>query len=66
MLIRRPDDHPDTVRRRLETYAQTATPVIEFYRPRPGFGEVNGLQHADRVNGALHAHMQRVLSPRLP
>jgi adenylate kinase len=65
-LIRRPDDHPDTVRRRLETYAETATPVIEYYRSREGFGEVNGLQHADRVNGAMHAHLQRVLSPRLP
>ncbi len=65
-LIRRPDDHPDTVRRRLETYAETATPVVEYYRERAGFGEVNGLQHADRVNGAMHAHIQRVLSPRLP
>lgn len=65
-LIRRPDDHPDTVRRRLETYAETATPVIDFYRGRPGFGEVNGLQHADRVTAALHAHLQRVSSPRLP
>ena len=65
-LIRRPDDHPDTVRRRLETYAETAMPVIEYYRARSGFGEVNGLQHADRVTAALHAHMQRVMSPRLP
>lgn len=65
-LIRRPDDHPDTVRRRLETYAETAMPMIEYYRRRAGFGEVNGLQHADRVTAALHAHMQRVMSPRLP
>ena len=65
-LVRRPDDHPDTVRRRLDTYAETATPVIEFYRARDGFGEVNGLQHADRVTAALHAHLQRVSSPRLP
>jgi adenylate kinase len=65
-LTRRPDDHPDTVRRRLETYAETAMPVIEYYRPRAAFGEVNGLQHADRVTAALHAHLQRVMSPRLP
>lgn len=65
-LIRRPDDHPDTVRRRLQTYAEAATPLIAFYRSRTGFAEVNGLQHADRVNGALHAHFQRVMSPRLP
>jgi len=65
-LIRRPDDHPDTVRRRLQTYAEAATPVIDYYRGRDGFGDVNGLQHADRVTAALHAHVQRVLSPRLP
>lgn len=65
-LIIRPDDHPDTVRRRLETYAEVATPVIDYYRARSGYGEVNGLQHADRVTAALHAHIQRVLSPRLP
>jgi adenylate kinase len=65
-LTRRPDDHPDTVRRRLQTYAEAATPVIDYYRGRNGFGEVNGLQHADRVTAALHAHIQRVLSPRLP
>ena len=65
-LIRRPDDHPDTVRRRLDTYAETAMPVIEFYRTRDGFAEVNGLQHADRVTAALHAHLQRVSSPRVP
>jgi adenylate kinase len=65
-LVRRPDDHPDTVRRRLETYADMATPLVEYYRHRSGFGEINGLQHADRVTAALHAHIQRVLSPRLP
>jgi adenylate kinase len=65
-LIRRPDDHPETVRRRLETYAEAATPVIDYYRGRDGYGEVNGLQHADRVTAALHAHLQRVMSPRLP
>ena len=58
-LIVRPDDNPDTVRRRLTTYAEAATPVIQFYRPRPTYGEVNGLQHADRVTAALLAHVER-------
>jgi adenylate kinase len=58
-LVIRPDDNPDTVRRRLATYADAATPVIEYYRPRIGFGEVNGLQHADRVTASLLAHIDR-------
>src|SRR3954462_5752043 len=48
-LVRRPDDEPETVRHRLATYAQYATPVIEHYRSRPMFGKVDGVQHADNV-----------------
>jgi adenylate kinase len=59
-LIRRPDDHPDTVRRRLATYAAFATPVIEFYQRRRTFGTIDGLQSPDRVTGALCAHIDRV------
>lgn len=58
-LIVRPDDNPDTVRRRLATYAEVAMPVIQYYKPRPSYGEVNGLQHADKVTAALLAHIER-------
>jgi adenylate kinase len=56
-LVRRPDDDPEIVRRRLATYAEAATPVVEYYRRRPGFLAVNGLQHADRVNEDLIAFL---------
>ena len=56
-LIVRPDDHPDTVRRRLSTYAEFATPVIEYYQDRPGFGTVDGLQSAEKVTAAICAHI---------
>ena len=59
-LVRRPDDHPDTVRRRLSTYAEFATPVIEYYQERSTFGTVDGLQSADRVTAALCAHIDRL------
>ena len=62
-LVRRPDDHPDTVRRRLSTYAEFATPVIEYYQTRATFGTVDGLQSADRVTAALCAHIDRVGKP---
>ncbi|HVD91662.1 MAG TPA: nucleoside monophosphate kinase [Vicinamibacterales bacterium] len=58
-LIRRPDDHPDTVRRRLATYAAFAEPVIEFYRSRAAFGTIDALQSADKVTDALCAHIDR-------
>jgi adenylate kinase len=59
-LIVRPDDHPDTVRRRLSTYAAFATPVIEFYRDRRTFATIDGLQAPHKVTEALCAHIDRV------
>jgi adenylate kinase len=58
-LVRRPDDHPDTVRRRLATYASFASPMIEFYQGRATFGAIDGLQSADKVTAALCAHIDR-------
>lgn len=52
-LVIRPDDHPDTVRRRLETYAEACGPVLAHYRPRPLFAAVDGLRHADTVTAAI-------------
>ena len=52
-LIRRADDEPATVRRRLATYAAQAGPLIEHYRVRPGFVAVNGAHPPERVTTAL-------------
>ena len=59
-LIVRPDDHPDTVRRRLSTYAEFATPVIDFYRHRRNFVAIDGLQGPHKVTAELCAHIDRV------
>ena len=48
-LLRRPDDHPDTVRRRLATYTEACGPVAAYYRRRPSFAAIDGLRHADAV-----------------
>jgi adenylate kinase len=57
-LVRRQDDSPDTVRHRLATYAMYAEPLIAFYRERPTFGAVDGLQHPEEVTAALEAHIR--------
>jgi len=56
-LVRRDDDHPDIVRRRLATYAAFATPVIDFYKGRKTFHVVDGLQSAEWVTAALCGHI---------
>ncbi len=59
-LVRRPDDEPETVRHRLATYANSATPVIDHYKSRSSFAVIDGLQHSDRVAAALAAHIDRL------
>jgi adenylate kinase len=60
-LVRREDDEPPIVRRRLAAYAKYAEPVIAHYRPRPGFVAVNGLQFPDDVTRSLVAAIDRAL-----
>lgn len=55
-LVRRADDHPDTVRRRLATYAAVAGSVLDFYRQPhrlAGFAAIDGLRHADAVTADI-------------
>ena len=54
-LLRRPDDHPDTVRRRLDTYTAACGPVLEYYGLRRSFARVDGLRRADAVTTDLLA-----------
>lgn len=54
-LVRRPDDDPDVIRRRLSTYAAFAEPLVDFYRQRPRFGRVDGLQAPDAVTAEVIA-----------
>ena len=56
--MRRVDDDPETVRRRLATYASVAAPVLAFYRTRhdsEGLITVDGLKHADAVTAPILA-----------
>lgn len=62
-LVRRNDDEPDTVRHRLATYAASAGPVIAFYRSRPEFIGIEGLQSPDQVTAALVAEIDKRLAP---
>ncbi len=52
-LVRRADDAPDTVLRRLEVYARETAPLLEFYRSRGRLREIPGLGTMDEVYGSL-------------
>lgn len=57
-LVRRDDDSPSTIRRRLATYASFAEPITTLFRARSRFASVDGLRHADEVTAALCAHIE--------
>lgn len=67
-LVRREDDEPGTVRRRLSTYASFAEPITAFYRTRRRFASVDGLRRPDEVTAALCAHIEHFkgLGPGAP
>jgi adenylate kinase len=63
-LERRKDDDPETVRRRLETYAAFAAPVIAHYRDRMALASVEGVGQPEAVTAALCAHIDRFSGAR--
>jgi len=48
-LITRPDDEPDTVKKRMEEYEQKTAPLIEFYRIRHLLVNIDGEKPIDEV-----------------
>ncbi len=59
-LVRREDDDPDVVAHRLQMYRALAEPLIAYYKDRPGFAAVDGLQPPEVVTAALFDHINRI------
>jgi adenylate kinase len=53
VLIQREDDKEVAVARRLNEYAERTAPLIDFYRDRSLFHEIDGDRKADSVFGSL-------------
>ncbi|MGN7611259.1 adenylate kinase [Magnetococcales bacterium HHB-1] len=54
-LTTRADDNEETVRNRLDVYHKQTAPVIDYYKEKGNFKEVDGMQSMDGVFGALCA-----------
>jgi adenylate kinase len=52
-LLTRSDDSAEVVRERLQVYARETRPLVEYYRSRPTYREVNGNQPPEVVAAAL-------------
>jgi adenylate kinase len=59
----RPDDNEETIRVRLQVYAEQTEPLLDLYRSRGMLIEVDGLgpidEVSERVFAALDAHRER-------
>jgi adenylate kinase len=61
-LTQRPDDREEVVRERLNVYARSTKPLVDFYRGRPTFRVVNGAQAPDLVGRELDATIDAAAS----
>ena len=60
ILGQRSDDREDVVRARLDVYEQNTRPLIEYYRGRPSFARIDGLQSPDAVADAIAGVIDRM------
>lgn len=58
-MYQRDDDNPDTVRNRLDVYAKSTAPLIDYYRGADLLVEINGDQDPNKV----FADIQAVIAP---
>ena len=54
-LVQRPDDNPESVRRRLAVYRKQTAPVIDYYRRAGSVAEVDGEGSPDDIHRRLVA-----------
>ncbi len=63
-LYQRPDDSPETHRKRIEVYEEQTAPLIGFYRERGLLAEIDGTADIESVYAALLAAIQQAVGER--
>lgn len=56
----RPDDNPDTVRRRLEVYREQTAPVAEYYADKGSLSRVDGMRPISAVSTEIVAILDKL------
>lgn len=62
LLVQRDDDNIDVIRQRLRVFSQATEPLVRYYRGRPTFVSIDGLQPPDKVTADLRAHIEAALA----
>jgi len=58
-LLRRDDDNLETIRARLQTYRDTAEPLIRHYRERSAMAVIDGSVAPAQVTAAVMSHIEQ-------
>jgi len=61
-LVQRSDDNAAVIRDRLEVFTNQTAPLVDFYRDRPTFSLINGLQAPDQVTADLTSAIKAALA----
>jgi len=59
-LVQRSDDREEVVRERLDVYERSTRLLLDYYRARPSFRTIDGLQPPDRVFDAIAEAVDRM------
>jgi adenylate kinase len=54
----RPDDNPETLKKRLSVYNQNTAPLLDYYRGQGKLKTVDGMAPIPQVSSAIHAIIQ--------
>ena len=52
-LYQRPDDKPETVKKRLEVYFRDTAPLIEYYKKQGALAEIDGMGVVEQVTARI-------------
>lgn len=61
-LVQRADDTQDVVRDRLDVYARSTRPVLDYYRERPTFRTLHGAQAPDTVAREMNVAIEEAVA----
>jgi adenylate kinase len=61
-LVQRPDDDDEVVRDRLHVFQKQTAPLVDFYKGRPTYARVDGLQATDKVTADLRQAIEHALA----
>jgi len=61
-LVQREDDSAAVIRDRLKVFTNQTSPLVDYYRDRPTFSLINGLQHLDKVTADLLSAIESAMA----